>query len=166
MIDQGLRISKRQQAELARYILDSETDVRVTLANRIGWHRIGDNDVFVLPGQVIGKVTHRVVYEGDGQGLDEYGAKGTLDDWRQSVSILAGNHELPALAISASFAGPLLQLAGQESGGIHFFGNSSTGKTTLLKLAASVWGDGGLVRSWRATSNGSREWQIAPATWL
>jgi uncharacterized protein (DUF927 family) len=61
---------------------------------------------------------------------------------------------MAVLAISASFAGALLHLAGLESGGIHLFGNSSTGKTTLLKLAASVWGDSGLVRSWRATANG------------
>jgi hypothetical protein len=70
------------------------------------------------------------------------------------VSTPAGQHSLPTLAISASLAGPLLHVAGLESGGIHLFGNSSTGKTTLLKLAASVWGDGGLVHSWRATSNG------------
>jgi putative DNA primase/helicase len=58
------------------------------------------------------------------------------------------------LTISAAFVGPLLHLAGLESGGLHLFGTSSTGKTTLLKLAASVWGDSGVVRSWRATANG------------
>jgi len=61
------------------------------------------------------------------------------------------------LAISAAFAGPLLQLANAESGGVHFFGNSSKGKTTLLQMAASVWGRGGtpgFVRAWRATTNG------------
>ena len=79
--------------------------------------------------------------------------RGTLSDWRHAVSIPAGQHALPTLAISASLAGPLLHLAGLESGGIHLFG-SSTGKTTLQKLAASAWGSGGLVHSWRATSNG------------
>jgi putative DNA primase/helicase len=72
----------------------------------------------------------------------------------EEVSIPAGQHLLPTLVISASLAGPLLHLAGLESGGIHLFGNSSTGKTTLQKLAASAWGNGGLVYSWRATSNG------------
>ena len=42
----------------------------------------------------------------------------------------------------------------KRAAGIHLFGNSSTGKTTLLKLAASVWGESGLVHSWRATANG------------
>jgi uncharacterized protein (DUF927 family) len=54
-------------------------------------------------------------------------------------------------------SGPLLHLAGQEGGGVNFFGQSSRGKTTLLQTAASVWGRGaspGYVRAWRATANG------------
>jgi len=41
--------------------------------------------------------------------------------------------------------------------GIHFRGGSSTGKTTLLIAAGSVWGGGspsGFCGSWRATANG------------
>jgi len=50
-----------------------------------------------------------------------------------------------------------LGLAGCEGGGLHLLGRSSTGKTTALRLAASVWGRGetpGFVRAWRATTNG------------
>jgi uncharacterized protein (DUF927 family) len=154
MAEQGLRISKGQQGNLASYILNSKTDVRVTLVNRIGWHKIGERNVFVLPSQVIGDTPGRVMFEANDKRHEEYCARGSLSDWRNEVSIPAGQHPLPTLAISASLAGPLLHLGGLESGGIHLFANSSTGKTTLLKLAASVWGDGGLVHSWRATSNG------------
>jgi uncharacterized protein (DUF927 family) len=45
-------------------------------------------------------------------------------------------------------------LAGAEGGGIHFVGVSSTGKTSLLALAASVWGPRSFIRSWRSTANG------------
>ena len=155
MAEQGLRISKGQQGNLARYILDSKTDVRVALVNRIGWHKIGERDVFVLPSQVIGDPPGRVIYEANDKRHEDYSVRGTLSDWRDAVSIPAGQHPLPTLAISASLAGPLLHFAGLESGEIHLFGNSSTGKTTLLKLAASVWGNGGLVHSWRATSRKS-----------
>jgi uncharacterized protein (DUF927 family) len=51
----------------------------------------------------------------------------------------------------------LLHLAGQEGGGLNIFGGSSLGKTTVIQLAASVWGRGtspGYVRAWRATANG------------
>jgi Domain of unknown function (DUF927) len=69
----------------------------------------------------------------------------------------ARSYALPVLAISTAFAGPLLHLAGQEGGGVHIFGGSSKGKTTILQAAASVWGRGaspGYVRAWRATANG------------
>ena len=69
----------------------------------------------------------------------------------------SSGHILPVLGISATLAGPLLYLAGQEGGGVHFFGQSSKGKTTILQAAASVWGRGaspGYVKAWRATANG------------
>jgi len=76
---------------------------------------------------------------------------------RDGPAKLASGHVLPVLAISAALAGPLLRLAGVEGGGVHFCGQSSKGKTTLLQIAASVWGRGGTpgyVRTWRATANG------------
>ncbi len=67
-----------------------------------------------------------------------------------------GNSRL-VFAVSAAFAPPLLRLANEENGGLHFVGSSRAGKTTVLRAAGSVWGGGGIngyLRSWRATSNG------------
>ena len=44
-----------------------------------------------------------------------------------------------------------------DGGGFHLYGASSTGKSTALYAAGSVWGGGsrnGFVESWKATSNG------------
>ena len=63
----------------------------------------------------------------------------------------------PDVGLSTALAGPLLWSAGFESGVFHLCGPSSIGKTTLLRVAASVWGSGadnGYVRVWRATANG------------
>jgi len=79
-----------------------------------------------------------------------YQARGTVEEWREGVTRLASGQVLPVPAISAALAGPLLQLAGMEGGGVHFWGRSSQGKTSLLALAASVWGpgeSGGFVRT-------------------
>jgi putative DNA primase/helicase len=128
----------------------------VTVVARTGWHEIGERSVFLLPGETISSRAGEPVILDD-VATGAYGARGTIEEWRDGVAKLASRHVLPALAISAALAGPLLHLAGIECGGVHFFGPSSIGKTTLLQLAASVWGRGGApgyVRTWRATANG------------
>jgi putative DNA primase/helicase len=40
-----------------------------------------------------------------------------------------------------------------ESGGFHFRGDSSSGKTTALKVAASVYGGASFLQRWRTTDN-------------
>jgi putative DNA primase/helicase len=156
LADEGLPIARDRQRDLASYVSMARVDKRVTVVSRTGWHTIGERDVFVLPGETIGPCGAETVIL-DGAATGPYEARGTLSDWQAGVGALASGHALPVLAISAAFAGPLLYLAGQEGGGLNFFGPSSMGKTTLLQLAASVWGRGGspgYVRAWRATANG------------
>ena len=65
-----------------------------------------------------------------------------------------GNSRL-VFALSVAFAGPLANVAGEDSGGFHIRGGTSIGKSTALKVAASVWGDPvAYPRLWRATANG------------
>jgi putative DNA primase/helicase len=87
-----------------------------------------------------------------------YEAKGTLAQWQDGVGSLARGHFLLRLTISAALAGPLLRLAGFEGGGVHVYGPSSTGKTTLVKMAASVWRPGAPLPTWRVTANGLESW--------
>ena len=152
----GLGINRGQQKQFATYLCGCHVPGRVTLVHRTGWHEIGGNQVFVLPTETIGpRGAERVILDAAAAG--PYEARGSLENWQSSVAALASGHMLPMLAISIALAGPLLFLAGQEGGGIHIFGASSRGKTTLLQLAASVWGRGatpGYVRAWRATANG------------
>lgn len=61
------------------------------------------------------------------------------------------------LMVSAAFASVLLGPLGREGGGLSLYGPSSTGKSTGIEAAASVWGrgaTGGFVNTWRGTSNG------------
>ena len=123
---------------------------------RTGWHDIGGQSVFVLPEITIGpRGSETVILDGAAHG--PYEARGSLKDWQDGVGALASGHALPVLAISAALSGPLLHLAGQEAGGVNFVNRSSCGKTTLLQMAASIYGRGnspGYVRAWRATANG------------
>lgn len=69
--------------------------------------------------------------------------------------ILASGNSRLVFAIATAFAPSLAKLAGEDSGGFHFRGASSSGKSTALKVAASVWGNlKSYCRLWRSTSNG------------
>jgi len=43
-------------------------------------------------------------------------------------------------AMSVAFTAPMLDIVGKQSGGVHLHGGSTTGKTTTLRAAASVYG--------------------------
>ncbi|MGO4869846.1 MAG: DUF927 domain-containing protein [Roseiarcus sp.] len=153
---EGLRIVPKRQRDLRDYLAAAHVRRRVTVVPRTGWHEIAGQSVFVLPGETVGRRGgERVILDAVAQG--PYEARGSVEEWRDGAARLAGGHALPVLAISAALAGPLLYLAGMEGGGVHFYGQSSKGKTTLAQMAASVWGRGGTpgyVRAWRATANG------------
>jgi uncharacterized protein (DUF927 family) len=156
LADNGLRVDPAGQRDLVRYLSAVQVKRRVTVVHRTGWHEIGGQRVFVLPGESIRqRGGQRVILDAAAHG--PYEKRGSLDDWRNGVAKRAIGHALPVIAISAALTGPLLDLAGAEGGGAHFCGPSSIGKTTLLQMSASVWGRGdstGYVRSWRATANG------------
>lgn len=82
---------------------------------------------------------------------------GSLESWRETIGCWSEGNSRLTLALCASLASPLLELAGLESGGFNWIGSSSTGKTTALLAAGSVWGKGsssdGYVLSWRSTDN-------------
>jgi putative DNA primase/helicase len=156
LANEGLRIVPARHRDFVGYLSVVRPKRRLRVVMRTGWHEIGGRFVFQLVGGTIGpRGGEHVIPEGTAHG--PYGACGSVEDWRDGAAKLASGHALPVLAISAALAGPLLHLAGVEGGGVHFFGRSSQGKTTLLQLAASVWGRGGTpgyVRTWRATANG------------
>jgi uncharacterized protein (DUF927 family) len=156
LADGGLRINRAYQRPFAHYLSQAQVKRRVTVVQRTGWYEIGGRLVFVLPRETIGqRGSERVILDAAASGT--YEARGTVDQWRGGAAKLASGHILPVLAVSTALAGTLAHLVGYEGGGVHFHGPSSIGKTTALRLAASVWGRGdtpGYVRSWRATANG------------
>ncbi len=141
LADQGLRIDRDRQRHVARYLSNVCVKGRLTAVARTGWHDIGGRSTFVLPGETIGpRGAEWVILSAAASG--SYEARGTVDQWREGVATLARGHLFLVLAISTALAGALAYLAGYEGGGIHFFGQSSIGKTTALRLGAGVWGRG------------------------
>ena len=107
---------------------------RLRCVDRIGWH----GQRFVLPDRTFGPGGEAVILQASRP--VKFTLAGSLSDWKRDVAAPAvGNNRL-AFALAASFAGPLLHLTGQESGGFHFRGGSSIGKTSILHGARSTWG--------------------------
>jgi putative DNA primase/helicase len=112
----------------------------------------------VLPDECIRCTTaEEVMLQTSGAIEHSFRCKGTLCEWQDAIARYAIGNSRLAFALSAAFGAALVNPCDAESGGLHFRGASSMGKTTALEVAGSVWGGGepgGYWRSWRATSNG------------
>lgn len=126
---------------------------RFTSTKSIGWHGQG----FLLPDAWFGPKDEDFLLDGGDEGNHAFRTAGTLAEWQSSVAALCVGNSRLALAVSMAFAAPLMHLLTENSGGFHLVGSSSTGKTTALRVAGSVWGGGqkdGYLKTWNATTNG------------
>lgn len=154
LVNMGLRLAPTRTGRNARndlqgYLQSYDSAERARLVTRLGWH----GQAYLLPDQCFGHSSEYLHFYDSGSVLPAFEQSGTLEDWQQHIGALCvGNHRL-AFAVSLAFAGPLLHLIGAESGGFHFYGNSSTGKSTAGRVACSVYGPPAFEKSWRSTDN-------------
>jgi putative DNA primase/helicase len=141
---------KRNRDLFITYLQVCPTHRRALCVERLGWH----GGAFILPHGAIGYSDDLTVYQNP-HGLESaFIQSGTAEQWRDHVAALAIGNSRLMFALSLAFAAPLAELAGEQSGGFHFRGGSSSGKSTALDLACSVWGSPRYKREWRATTNG------------
>jgi putative DNA primase/helicase len=155
LLGMGLRIATNPAARnlLTQYIQTREPGDYATCTDRVGWHPSGDRLAFVLPHETIGDDAERIVFQTESAQENTFRVKGAAEQWRQRVAALCVGNSRLCFAVASAFAGPLLRFAGVESGGFHFRGDSSSGKTTALKVAASVYGGPSYLQRWRTTDN-------------
>lgn len=152
LLSMGLQIAASGKARnlLTQYIQTTQVEQRARCVERTGWH----GNVFVMPDRTIGEDGERILFQSASATPGTFRQKGKLFTWQANgATLCAGNSRL-VFAVSSAFAAPLLHITGMESGGVHFRGDSSTGKTTALRAAASVWGGIEYLQRWRATDNG------------
>ena len=143
---QGLFIGDNRGGLLKMYVNRSRPDARARLTTRIGWHDdvsepgrwsfvlSGDVDPLAAPGAELW------LHQAQGSGHAQFKSAGTLADWRDNVAALAVGNSRAVFALSAGFAGGLCWLHPNISGGFHWAGGSSLGKSSLLYAAASLLG--------------------------
>ena len=146
LLDHGFNLEERGpncKGSISDYIRSLPAKDWRFFVNKMGWHTIEGKSVYILPtGETLGMIgDNKVVYhpENDDEGL-EPAPKGTLKEWQENVSKYALFSDMAVLAICASFAGPLLEFipSNVTNSTFHFLGGSSSGKSTVMRLSASV----------------------------
>ena len=151
----GLELIQTSKARFAlmEYLGACNPSPRVRGVDRTGWHQCEGGYVFVLPHQVIGEAAEDIRFQSN-IAARAFSVAGTAEGWRSEVAALCAGNSRCVLAMCTGLAAMMLEFSGLESGGVNLRGGSSTGKTTALKAAASLFGSASYVNRWRATSNG------------
>jgi hypothetical protein len=166
-------VNSNNAATAVQYLADFATANQAKLAPhcvtaQLGWQHHGARVGFLLGHELLSPSSttdpshlHWVTFQGNDDGdhqlANGYRCKGQLAVWKQAVAKL---EEFPTavLLIAASFAPPLLEILDVGSFSIDLAGVTTSGKTTQITYAASVWGVNdpahadSLVRPFNATS--------------
>ncbi|SAI30798.1 Superfamily II helicase and inactivated derivatives [Bordetella ansorpii] len=148
LMDRGVIVLNLQ--DVMGYLGTAQHAKTHSLTHHVGW----TDYRYVLADRVYGHAAEEIALHPDAPTFSGHARQGTLGGWNATIGRLAiGNSRLMAALLTA-LASPLVQATGLESGGVHFYGVSSSGKTTLLAAAGSVFGaPQSVIRTWRSTSN-------------
>ena len=153
--EQGVIITPAEKRRLDLTFETLALDTDSCVADRPGWHR----NVYVLGDQAIPKSSTLVLISRSTD-TNRWSSSGELTVWRDGLKTMLAHQTLPRFLLFASFAGPLLELVGDNlNPGIELVGDGGQGKSIMQSLVASVWGapglDGpGFGRTWNSTLNG------------
>lgn len=141
--------------------LNADFIPRSTSFSRVGWHDYGGR-AFVLHEPVLpeGKTADSVVMS-SASGNDLFAAlrpRGTLAAHLAALRRAWAASPVCAAMICGALSAPLLEPLGAPNFAVHLIGESSRGKTTMLKIAGSTFGDPTnpvWVAAWDTTSAGA-----------
>jgi putative DNA primase/helicase len=137
---------------IPKYLMTLAPPIRYQITSRTGWDDA--KSVFITSNKTYGNPN--LSYKTINRDLNSpSNQKGTLKEWHTNIAIPSLLSSRLIFTIGCALAAPLLSLFDIESGGFHFVGESSKGKTLMLKVASSVIGKPDkYIQQWKATSNG------------
>lgn len=134
------------------------------LFTRTGWLEHGGRMGFAFPDKVVGKLGAELLVDDNVRtySVSSGGTSGKLSHWQQSVARTALKSRVASLAIMTAFASPLLRYSGlSESFTLNIAGESSSGKSTAVAAAISVWGHPKNCLSWDSTDGAITDLAVA-----
>ncbi|RYC31393.1 DUF927 domain-containing protein [Lichenibacterium minor] len=142
-LEAGVRFQDDGELVAVAALKAAHPDQEIRIVRHPGWHDAGGARFYVAPGgEVIGLPEGQSVELAAGSVMPETVARGgTLDGWKAGAAAAVNASGCPhfTLGLAAGFAGVLVDLCGLDSVGINLSGQTSAGKTTAQRLAASVW---------------------------
>ncbi len=156
LVRSGLAISPDPRAIrfLREFLTYSNPSARTRQVETMGWHDSGR--VFVTPGWTIPPKPREPFRLKDGyEPSHSFARSGNLGDWQREVGRKSCGNALLQFGLCTGFAPILLKLQRGLGGGYHLSSDSTTGKSTTLIVAGSVWGGGGrngFCESWKMTT--------------
>lgn len=151
LIQEGLRLDlSPKDWDIIHKTLCGNTKTRVRLCHRPGF--VG-SAYLTASGEILGKSEDYgpLPYPGSAAFLYDEQKKGKLKDWQIKVAPLALKSSRLMLALASAFSGPCIHFTNVESGGFHFYASSSKGKSTMMSITASVFGNNKQVNKWSMT---------------
>lgn len=146
---------------LISFLNNFKPEKRAVGVDSVGWQG-ANNNTYILPFS--GELRNNYANKKEGEEKVEYilqsksissrslTKKGTLKEWRRTVGEVTRNNDLHTFSILAALTAPALKILNEEGGFIHYVGDTSIGKSTILHVAKSVWGFDDLG-SFRITDN-------------
>jgi len=147
----GLKITPMNSKLFTRYIVDFEVENKKSLnisysVSNLGWV---DNKNFVPFNDNI-----KLDLDYRNNFTNGYNEKGTLKDWVNSFSKFRSNN-IFRFMLSGAFSAPLLKLLDERPYVLYFYGPSRSGKTALLNVVLSAFGEPQkLITSYNSTQVG------------
>jgi len=146
LLNKGAAIKPKNQKDISEYLCDQQASNQIIGLSKLGWNNsINGEKIFVLPNKIYSNPNDDTVYkylpDKETQSQLSVYQSGSLDEWKTNIATSCKGNPLITFAMGASFSSALLYLLNLDGGGFHFYGHSSRGKTTLLQLSASIWGN-------------------------
>jgi putative DNA primase/helicase len=155
LLDDGVEISHANRRKVLEYLSAEQPAEFLRCATRTGWY---SDTTFVLTEEIITAkncpAQDRVWFQAATK-TAEYLRGGKSENWRDKLAGKAPGNNYLIFAIAFSLTGPLLRSLGLRGLGIHLYGDSTSGKTSVSEAAASAWGHGhDFLQTWNLTANG------------
>jgi len=155
LAEYGLPVHSDNATAMVRYLAELEAtnlpliQERAT-TGRMGWLR---PRVFQLGAECLGAETVLMADGGLADVASGWSTRGKWDAWHEAIRRHLRRRPLVQLAIYAAAVAPLLTILDLDGFVVDWSGATSRGKTSALRVAASIWGDPDrLVGSWGTAS--------------